>query len=186
MNQVLRLDQSGLPHRWITKQDAALLYVQNKVLWELGNQKLLIRGGIDRLGRVSQLELAPVVAVSGKARRRHGTKPALVNRVLFRRDNNLCMYCGESFSVGELTRDHVIPKVQGGRDVWTNVVTACQRCNHFKGGRTPEQAGMELLAVPFQPNPYEFMFLANRRILADQMEYLSARFSGQRTWQALM
>lgn len=65
-----------------------------------------------------------------------------------------------------------------------NVVSACQRCNHFKGGRTPEQAGMELLAIPFEPNIFEFMYLANRKILGDQMAYLSSRFSGKRTWQA--
>ncbi len=94
------------------------------------------------------------------------------------------MYCGFAFNDYELTRDHIIPRVQGGADIWTNVVAACRRCNHRKGGHTPEQADMELLAIPFEPNLFEYMYLANRQILGDQMEYLQARFSGQRDWQA--
>ena len=43
--------------------------------------------------------------------------------------------------------------------------------------RVPEEANMELLAVPFVPNQYEFLYLSNHNVLADQMEFLSARFS---------
>jgi len=48
----------------------------------------------------------------------------------------------------------------------------------------PEQANMELLAIPFEPNVFEFMYLANRQIRGDQMQYLKARFTGQRCWEA--
>jgi 5-methylcytosine-specific restriction endonuclease McrA len=108
--------------------------------------------------------------------------PALCNRLLFRRDGHLCLYCGKPFGDRELTRDHVQPRVMGGDDSWTNVVAACRRCNQHKGGRTPEQAGMDLLAIPFTPNRFEWMYLANRTIRGDQMQYLQARFSGKRSW----
>ena len=56
-------------------------------------------------------------------------------------------------------------------------------CNRFKDDRTPEQAGMTLLALPYEPNLAEWLILANRRILADQQAFLerlapkrSARF----------
>ena len=111
-------------------------------------------------------------------------KSALSNALLFRRDGHRCMYCGFEFEHRGLTRDHIVPRVQGGSDTWTNVVTACARCNHHKGGRTPEQAGMALLAIPFEPNVFEFMYLANHRIRGDQMEYLQARFTGRRCWEA--
>lgn len=68
------------------------------------------------------------------------------------------------------------------KDVWTNVATACQRCNHAKGAKTPEEANMPLLAVPFRPNVYERFYLMNRRILADQMAFLEGHFSHQRNW----
>ena len=76
----------------------------------------------------------------------------------------------------DLSRDHVTPISQKGVDGWTNVVTACKRCNNFKAGRTPEQANMQLLAVPFKPTHAEYIFLRGRRVLADQMEFLKAHF----------
>jgi 5-methylcytosine-specific restriction endonuclease McrA len=75
---------------------------------------------------------------------------------------------------GLLTREHIKPQGQGGQDVWTNVVTACRGCNHRKGNRTPEQARMPLLYVPYKPNLWEDFILRNRRILADQMTFLAA------------
>jgi len=65
---------------------------------------------------------------------------------------------------------------RGGRDVWQNVVTSCKRCNHHKGNRTPEEANMQLIAVPFVPTHAEYIYLSGRRILADQMEFLLAHF----------
>jgi hypothetical protein len=59
------------------------------------------------------------------------------------------------------------------------VVTACRLCNTRKGNRTPEQAKMQILAVPYVPNWAEFLALSNRRILMDQMEFLKSQFSGR-------
>ena len=37
---------------------------------------------------------------------------------------------------------------------------------------------MELLALPFEPNPAEYLALVNsKRIRADQMDFLKAQFS---------
>jgi 5-methylcytosine-specific restriction endonuclease McrA len=55
--------------------------------------------------------------------------------------------------------DHVVPRSQGGLTTWENVVTACRECNHRKGGRTPEQANMLLLATPRQPQYLAFALL---------------------------
>jgi hypothetical protein len=86
------------------------------------------------------------------------------------------MYCADHFASRELSRDHVRPFSQGGLDVWTNVVAACRRCNNEKAWRTPEQAKMQLIAVPFTPTYAEYIFLKGRRVLTDQMEYLLAHF----------
>jgi 5-methylcytosine-specific restriction endonuclease McrA len=96
---------------------------------------------------------------------------------LFRRDAYLCLYCGGNFHYDALTRDHVVPISRGGLDAWENVVTACFRCNNLKGNRTPEEwGGRKLLAVPYVPNKAEYLFLQNRKIIADQQEFLMARF----------
>ena len=84
------------------------------------------------------------------------------------------MYCALRFQTRDLTRDHITPLSQGGRDVWNNVAAACRRCNNHKGGRTPEQAAMQLIAVPFTPTYAEYIYLKGRRVLADQMQYLLA------------
>src|SRR5690606_916585 len=102
--------------------------------------------------------------------------PPLNNKALFRRDDHLCLYCGERFSEKLLSRDHVTPVSRGGQDNWANVVTACKRCNNLKGARTPEQCGLQLLAVPFVPTHAEYVYLQGRCILADQMEFLRAHF----------
>ena len=96
----------------------------------------------------------------------------LVNTTLFKRDAHRCLYCGNIFQYSELSRDHIIPLAYGGRDVWTNVVTACKRCNNHKGARTPEAANMLLLAIPFRPSRVEYIILRGRTIMADQMEFL--------------
>ena len=40
-------------------------------------------------------------------------------RNIFIRDRFRCQYCG---SIKDLTVDHIIPKVRGGKDTWTNLV----------------------------------------------------------------
>ena len=75
---------------------------------------------------------------------RHDYIPPLNNQTLFKRDAHLCLYCGMRFPSNQLSRDHIRPLSQGGRDTWTNVVTACRRCNNLKASKTPEQAGLQL------------------------------------------
>lgn len=40
--------------------------------------------------------------------------------------SGICGYCGGEFSYQKLTRDHIVPVSQGGRDLWMNVVTCCR------------------------------------------------------------
>jgi hypothetical protein len=61
------------------------------------------------------------------------------------------MYCGEPKKMLELNYDHVVPRDQGGRTVWENIVASCYKCNERKRNRTPEQAGMKLLRRPYKP-----------------------------------
>ena len=127
-----------------------------------GVLKDTVRGGINaRSGQQSLIVVNSIIATQGGAyarlRAREDYAPPLSNASLFRRDCNTCLYCGETFHVRDLSRDHVRPIVQGGVDHWNNVVTACKPCNHHKGGKTPEQSGMQLLAIPFTPNHAEYV-----------------------------
>lgn len=74
-------------------------------------------------------------------------------RNIFRRDKNYCQYCGKHFQLGDLSLDHMIPKAQGGRSCWENIVCCCLECNRKKANRTPEQAGMHLInGLPKKPD----------------------------------
>lgn len=75
----------------------------------------------------------------------------LNRRNLFARDRNRCQYCGHFFPSSELSIDHVQPRSQGGPDTWENLVCSCVKCNARKGGRTPEQARMNLIRRPVRP-----------------------------------
>ena len=175
--RVLSLDAHGRILDWMHWQDAVCLYVRGAVAWTLGDPCLEIHGGICRAsGEQSIVQLHPIIAARGHARpQAMDPTPALTNQALFARDQHLCLYCGREFHRSALTRDHVHPVSKGGRDIWENVVAACFHCNSRKGNRTPQQAGMPLLAVPFRPSWIEHLILSNRNILADQMAFLKAQ-----------
>ncbi len=175
--RLLSLDAHGRVLDWINWQDAACLYARDAVAWTLGDPCLHIHGGTSRLtGERSALELHPIIASRGHARSRAlDPTPTLSNTALFARDAHLCLYCGHECSRPHLTRDHVMPLSKGGLDVWENVVSACFQCNSRKGSRTPQQANMPLLAVPYRPSWIEHLILSNRNILADQMAFLKAQ-----------
>jgi 5-methylcytosine-specific restriction endonuclease McrA len=170
-----------MPLEWIDYRESARLYHQEQVAYTCGSLLYRLYGGFNaRSGRRTVLEVNSIVATVGHTgnpgNTRHDYVPPLNNQTLFRRDAFICMYCGMRFAARELSRDHIRPFSQNGLDVWTNVVAACRRCNNQKASRTPEQARMQLIAVPFTPTYAEYIFLKGRRVLADQMEYLLAHF----------
>lgn len=172
---ILKLDTGGLPVGWITWQSAVTLYSRDRVVWEAGTERFVILGGTcARTGQQSKVEIGSIIAVGDRSRRFERGVPLLTNRTLFQRDHNLCLYCGDQFPVSQLTRDHVVPVSRGGECVWENCVTACKECNQRKDDRTPDEAGMKLIAVPYTPNLAEYLILSNRKILADQMDFLLA------------
>jgi 5-methylcytosine-specific restriction endonuclease McrA len=70
---------------------------------------------------------------------------------IYARDADTCQYCGRQLARAELNLDHVLPRSQGGKTTWENVVCSCLPCNLKKGGRTPEQAKIKLLRKPGRP-----------------------------------
>ncbi len=173
---ILAVDITGAPHGWISWQSAVGHQAAGRVDRSMGEFFFTFRGGHSRLtGLRSELTISSILALRG--RNPHGWEPhapALCNALLFQRDHYLCCYCGARKPVHALTRDHVRPFSRGGRDSWKNVVTACRACNQRKGADTLEKAGMAMLYVPYVPSIYEGLILRNRRILADQMEFLKS------------
>ncbi len=78
----------------------------------------------------------------------------LTRQNIFKRDNYTCQYCGTH---KELTLDHVVPRSKNGKSSWSNLVTACKRCNARKGDYTPEAAGLRLRRRPARPSYLDFL-----------------------------
>ena len=67
-HEILALDIAGMPVRWIDFETAAGYYATQKVRWELGEQRTVLHGGMNRgSGRRSTLELATIIAIDGTA-----------------------------------------------------------------------------------------------------------------------
>jgi len=77
-------------------------------------------------------------------------KVPLTRKTLLSRDEYTCQFCGTT--AGPLTVDHVMPRSRGGATSWENCAAACLRCNHRKGNKTPEEAGMVLRKKPARPD----------------------------------
>ncbi len=174
--KVLKLSAQGLPQSWISLEQAVIHYAAEEVRWEVGQTVATFRGGHNaRTGEQSIITVNSIIGTKGVPNiNPFELRPGLTNAKLFTRDRNICAYCGHEFHESELTREHIIPAAQHGRDTWMNLVTACRACNHRKSDRTPEQARMPLLYTPYVPSLWEDFILRNRRILADQMEFLMA------------
>jgi 5-methylcytosine-specific restriction endonuclease McrA len=143
--RVLVLNASYEPLRLVSVRRAVVLLLQEKAeLVEALERRL--RAGAYACDTPLVIRLVRYVAIPRRMRLPFSRRGVLA------RDRETCQYCGAQPGRALLTLDHVVPRAQGGRSEWENVVSACASCNHRKGGRTPEQAGMALLARPRQPS----------------------------------
>ncbi|HET7004367.1 MAG TPA: HNH endonuclease [Candidatus Binatia bacterium] len=54
-----------------------------------------------------------------------------------KRASGVCHHCGGKFTPGELTMDHLVPVVRGGKSTKGNVVPSCKPCNTARQHRLP-------------------------------------------------
>lgn len=107
----------------------------------------------------TQFEIPSVIAlksyVNVPRRKSHWSRKGVLVR-----DSYTCIYCGikpgsqrkgKILSKGDFTIDHIIPRSKGGKDNWSNTACACAKCNHRKGNRLHNVAGMRLRWEPKMP-----------------------------------
>lgn len=141
--ETLVLDHAYQPIDRVPWQDAITNWATDKVE--------IIATYADRIIH-QRLELympAVVRFLNPVGKRRHVIRFSRDN--IFLRDRGKCQYCGCQVSRRDFQYEHVLPRNQGGKTEWTNIVVSCHACNQHKAGRTPEQAGMRLLAEPVKP-----------------------------------
>ncbi len=145
MERTLLLNATYEPLRVVSWQRAITLLIKGKVE---------VLAAYDRaiLGVSITLQLPSVLRLHHRVRvqrRFHHIPFSRAN--IYLRDKNRCQYCGRRLPATDLTFDHVTPASQGGRKDWENIVTCCIECNRRKGGKTPEQAGLQLIRSPKRP-----------------------------------
>lgn len=153
--QTLVLDVSFTPIARVSWQHAITLFFKGSCR--------IIESYEDEIHSVTMaIKIPAVIQLTRHFNRRKAIKFSRGN--IYMRDQCVCQYCGNKKSTRALTYDHVVPRVQGGKTTWTNIVTCCQKCNQTKAGRTPQQAKMKLLKAPEKPKwlPNEFLVAISR------------------------
>ena len=159
---VLVLNLNYVPVNVCTVRRAIVLLTKGKAE--------LLENHAGQLHTVSRLIDAPSVIRLSYMVKRPFLPRKLSKKEVFLRDKFTCQYCGKR--VHDLTLDHVIPRRQHGAHTWENVVTACNRCNLYKAGRTPAEAKMRLGTIPRAPDPNPYLILQNRTILEEWEIYI--------------
>lgn len=108
------------------------------------------------IGAQEKLKI-PAVIKTTKYFKIHSHAVNFSRKNLFTRDNYTCQYCSQKLPINQLTYDHVIPKSKWPHShktatCWTNIVTACFKCNLKKGNKTLNQANMQLKSYPTIPH----------------------------------
>jgi hypothetical protein len=177
-SHVLQLDIQGTPQAWISLEHAAVHVATGSVAWVDGRGPLAtLRGGFNVVRSCeSVIDVFPIMALRGASKvNLFEVVPAFSKVKLFRRDRMTCAYCGQRFHERDLQCEHILPESRGGGWTWMNLVTACGPCNGRKADRTPEEAGMPLVYLPYVPSRFEAFLLEGRHIRADVHEWLAAR-----------
>jgi 5-methylcytosine-specific restriction endonuclease McrA len=139
--QVLVLNQNYEPLNVCNVKRALVMVITGKA--EVIEQNGLVLHTIDQDYRApSVIRLATLI-------KRPRPQVKLTRREIFIRDNFTCQYCG--VQTRDLTIDHVVPRSRKGGHSWENLVSACKSCNHRKGGKTVQEARMQLLREPYCP-----------------------------------
>ncbi len=147
MRRVLVLNQDYSPLTVCSAERAFLLIYAEKAERVHDDPELKLRTVSTEYPMPSVIRLQDYIYVPYKS-------VLLSRQNIFKRDRHRCQYCE---SEKDLTLDHVLPRSRGGKSSWTNLTTACKKCNSFKGDRTPEEAEMILINKPFKPSYVMFV-----------------------------
>lgn len=157
--KILVLNADGRPHQIQPLKDTIHLVIEGLAMvleWASGpdGEPIPLRSA-----RVD-MYVPSVIQLYKQVSRKQGRGQKFNRHLVYERDGYSCQYCGDSDM--KVTLDHVVPRHHGGKSVYNNVVTCCDRCNGQKGNRTLEEMKGEttwngkkfaLISKPITPDP---------------------------------
>jgi 5-methylcytosine-specific restriction endonuclease McrA len=180
MQDCLVLDSNWMPQAFCSWENAIKLVYEDRatVIKEDEGGKVLRSPSLT-------MGLPRIIVVKNAWTKRKRLSVPCTRRNLLIRDHATCQYCGKGVSTSDYTIDHVIPRCQGGKTVWDNVVVSCQRCNFPKAGRTPAQAHMTLINKPYVPKPHDPRYnfkLHIKKLRPEWSEYSQWLYAEEASW----
>jgi len=139
--KVLLLNSSYEPMMVVSGKKAILMIISNKVD-TIEKTNYYICSSVLRLSFPSVIKLKSFVYIDFK-------NIPLTRKNIIKRDNYTCQYCGKITK--SITIDHIIPKDKNGKDLWSNLVSACNKCNSKKSNKYLRDTNMKLLKKPVKP-----------------------------------
>lgn len=76
-----------------------------------------------------------IPAISDKELRKEKQKARILRKSAWWRNKiskGKCYYCGKNTPPNELTMDHIVPLIRGGKSTKNNIVPCCKECNNRK------------------------------------------------------
>ncbi len=165
MNSVLVLNQDYSPLTVCSVQRAFMLIFLNKadIITEVEEKKLRSISKSFPFPSIIKVRHYINIPYKGVVMSRHN---------IFKRDGGKCQYCGTN---RDLTIDHVIPRSKGGKSTWTNLVTACKKCNSKKSDYPLDKVGMKLVKAPVKPSYVTFLRMNTGMDREDWTPYLNPK-----------
>lgn len=151
---------TGSNQYWGTRslRDVIKMHAKNKIAVKMWDDSMAIRSAGNEMFMDMPLvvELKTFFGCAIKA-----GKLRYSDDLVYARDENFCQYWhydefGRKFKYwcppDDRTIDHIIPRVHGGKDSFTNCVCACKKCNiERKGCRSVKDARLKLIRKPEAP-----------------------------------
>lgn len=165
MNAVLVLNQDYTPLTVCSVQRAFMLMFLQKadLVTDIKSKKLRSISSVFPFPSIIKTKAYVSIPYKGVVMSRHN---------IIKRDGGKCQYCGTH---KDLTIDHVIPRSKGGKSTWTNLVTACKRCNSRKSDYSLDKVGMKLLKQPIKPSYLAFLKMNKGIYRDDWAPYLNPK-----------
>ena len=139
--KVLLLNSSYEPMMVVSGKKAILMIISNKVD-TIEKTNHYICSSVLKLSFPSVIKLRSFIYINFK-------NIPLTRKNIIKRDNCTCQYCGKITK--SITIDHIIPKDKNGKDLWSNLVSACNNCNSKKSNKYLSDTNMKLLREPVKP-----------------------------------